>query len=97
MTQVQQIRDGIRRHRGTLRKKYGVRSLGLFGSYVRNQERPGSDVDILVEFETPIGLLRFNQLERYLAEVLGKRVDLVMKRALKPHIGRHILDEVIPL
>jgi predicted nucleotidyltransferase len=80
-----------------LRRDYGVRTLGLFGSYVRNQQGPKSDIDILVEFEAPIGLLRFNRLERQLGEILGGKVDLVMKSALKPHIGRRILEEVVPL
>ncbi|MGA9751829.1 MAG: nucleotidyltransferase family protein [Acidobacteriota bacterium] len=97
MTQAQQIRAHIRRHKRTLRKEYGVRTLGLFGSYVRNQQGPRSDIDILVEFEAPIGLLQFNKLERQLGEILGGKVDLVMKSALKPHIGRRILEEVVPL
>jgi hypothetical protein len=97
MTQIQQIRADIRRHKRALRRDYGVRTLGLFGSYVRNQQGPKSDIDILVEFEMPIGLLRFNKLERRLGEILGGKVDLVMKSALKPHIGRRILEEVVPL
>ncbi len=97
MTQVQQIRTALRRHKPSLRRDYGVRTLGLFGSYVRNQQGPKSDIDILVEFEAPIGLLRFNRLERQLGEILGGKVDLVMKSALKPHIGRRILEEVVPL
>ena len=91
------IREEIRRQKPTLRRQYGVSSLGLFGSYVRNDQGPHSDIDILVEFDAPIGLLRFTQLERILGELLGKKVDLVMKSALKPRIGRHILKEVIPL
>lgn len=97
MTQIHRIRADIRRYKRTLRKEYGVRSLGLFGSYARGEQGRKSDIDILVEFEAPIGLLRFNRLERQLGEILGGRVDLVMKSALKPHIGRRILEEVIRL
>ena len=93
----QQIREDIRSHMPSLRRQYGVRSLGLFGSYARNEQGPRSDIDILVEFDAPIGLLRFTQLERNLGELLGRKVDLVMKSALKPRIGSHILEEVIPL
>ena len=97
MTQIHRIKADIRRCKRTLRKEYGVRSLGLFGSYARGEQGRKSDIDILVEFEAPIGLLRFNRLERQLGEILGGRVDLVMKSALKPHIGRRILEEVIRL
>lgn len=93
----QQIREEIRRHKSSLRRQYGVRSIGLFGSFARNEQGPRSDIDLLVEFESPIGLLRFTRLERDLAELLGRKVDLVMKSAIKPRIGRHILEEVIPL
>ena len=97
MTQIHRIKADIRRCKRTLRKEYGVRSLGLFGSYARGEQGRKSDIDILVEFEAPIGLFRFNRLERQLGEILGGRVDLVMKSALKPHIGRRILEEVIRL
>ena len=53
-----------------------------------------SDLDILIEFEDSISLLKFNKLENYLSEFLEVRVDLVMKDALKPRIGKHILEEV---
>ncbi len=97
MSQVERIKRDIRRHKTTLRKEYGVRRLGIFGSFVRGQERKGSDVDILVEFDAPIGLLRFNRLERHLGDLLGQKVDLVMKSALKPNIGQRILAEVVEL
>ncbi len=77
-----------------LRKEYGVKSLGLFGSYLRGEQKSDSDVDILVDFEEPIGLLKFLNLELHLTELLGIKVDLVMKAALKPGIGKHILSEV---
>ena len=97
MIEHQQIREEIQKHKSSLRRQYGVRSLGLFGSYARNQQGPRSDIDILVDFNAPIGLLRFAQLERNLGQLLGRKVDLVMKSALKPRIGSHILEEVIPL
>jgi predicted nucleotidyltransferase len=78
-----------------LRREYGVREIGLFGSYVRGAQRSGSDIDILVEFERPMGLLEFVGLKHYLSEMLGTPVDLVMKKALRPAIGRRILQEVI--
>lgn len=97
MTAVQRIRRDIRKHLPELSRRYGIRSLGLFGSYARGVQRPGSDLDLLVEFDAPIGLLRFAELERRLSEAAGVKVDLVMKSALKARIGRRILEEVVPL
>lgn len=74
---------------------YHVDSLGIFGSYVRREEQPGSDVDLLVSFSRPLGLLRFTALANYLSDLLGLRVDLVMKSALRPRIGKRILAEVV--
>jgi predicted nucleotidyltransferase len=72
-----------------------VKTIGVFGSYVRGEQKATSDVDVLVEFEQPIGLFEFMALENYLTELLGVKVDLVSKKALKPYIGKHILAEVI--
>ena len=62
---------------------------------MRQEAREDSDIDILVEFEKPIGLFKFLELEEHLSQLLGRKVDLVSKNALKPHIGKYILDEVI--
>ena len=80
-----------------LRERYRVRTLGVFGSYARGEQRRQSDLDLLVDFDEPPSLLGFIALENYLSDLLGVKVDLVMRDALKPHIGRHILDEVLPL
>lgn len=78
-----------------LKEKYRVKTFGVFGSCIKGRQRKKSDVDILVEFEEPISLLEFVALERQLSELVGKKVDLVMKTALKPRIGKHILEEVV--
>ena len=78
-----------------LRDRYGVKSLGIFGSYVRGEERDGSDVDLLVEFSDTPDLFEFVALGRDLSELLGVKVDLIMKRALKARIGERILEEVV--
>jgi len=80
-----------------LRRDYGVREIGVFGSCVRNEATEGSDIDILVEFNRPVGFFKFLELEERLGELLGAKVDLVTKAALKPYIGRRILDEVVRL
>jgi len=80
-----------------LREKYKVTDIGFFGSYVRNEQNRDSDLDILVEFEEPLSLLEFISLENHLSDITGVKVDLVMKSALKPRIGKHILGEVVHL
>jgi predicted nucleotidyltransferase len=71
----------------------GVRSLELFGSVARGDARPDSDVDLLVEFDRLIGLFHFARVQRRLEEILGQRVDLVMKDAVKPQLRGRILAE----
>ena len=92
-----QIIAALHRLLPRLARQYHVQSLGVFGSYVRHAQRPGSDLDVLVTFEEPPGLLTFLALENYLADVLGVKVDLVMREALKPAIGEHILRELVPV
>jgi hypothetical protein len=84
-------------HREELQQRYRVKELGVFGSVVRGEQKGTSDVDILVEFEKPIGFFTFLELEEYLSTLLGVKVDLVSKKALKPNIGRYILQEAIPV
>jgi len=88
------IKDILARHKEELRKDYNVSNIGIFGSYVRGEQKPRSDIDILVEFDRPVSFFKFIHLENYLKELLGVKVDLVTKKALKPNIGRHILEEV---
>lgn len=80
-----------------LRQTYGVLSLGVFGSYAAGQAGPGSDLDLLVEFDRPPTLFQFVRLERQLSQLLGVKVDLAMKSALKPEIGRRILRQGTPV
>ena len=80
-----------------LRQTYGVITLGIFGSYAAGQVGPGSDLDLLVEFDRAPTLFQFVRLERQLSQMLGVKVDLVMKSALKPEIGQRILRQVTPL
>ncbi|MGC9393572.1 MAG: nucleotidyltransferase family protein [Anaerolineae bacterium] len=78
-----------------LTERYNVQTLGLFGSYVRQEQRSESDLDVLVTFTETPSLLKFLALENYLTDLLGVKVDLVMQDALKPNIGRRILQEVV--
>jgi len=82
-----------------LRRRYGIKSLGIFGSYVHGRQTKQSDIDILVEFDNqvPVTLVGFVALERELGSLLGRRVDLVERDTLKPAIGRRILAKVVPV
>ena len=72
-----------------------MKSIGLFGSYARGEQKDKSDVDILVEFSKPIGFFKFMELEEYLSKRLGVKVDLVTPDALKPMIKPQIMREVV--
>jgi predicted nucleotidyltransferase len=87
----------LRQQLPSLRAQYAIRSLALFGSYARGTARSHSDVDLLVEFEQTPSLFRFVELEQRLGDLLGVKVDLVMKDSLKPVIGQHILREQVPV
>ena len=84
----------LREHLPELRERYGVESLGIFGSYVRGEKKEGSDLDVLVEYSRLPDLFDFVALKLDLSERLGVQVDLVMKAGLKRRIGQRILDEV---
>ncbi len=73
----------------------GVRSLDLFGSVARGEAGPGSDVDLLVEFDKPIGLIHFFRVQRRIEEILGCHVDLVMREAVKPQLRDQIFAEAV--
>jgi len=92
-----EIKEILKRHETELKKRYRIKKIGIFGSYLRGEAREKSDLDILVEFEqgVDIGLLKFVGMENYLSDLLGVKVDLVEKSALKPRIGKHILKEVV--
>ncbi|MCW3998783.1 MAG: nucleotidyltransferase family protein [Candidatus Bathyarchaeota archaeon] len=93
---MREIITTIQTLKPTLSEKYGVETIGVFGSYVHGEQTPKSDIDILVSFKNDfsIGLFKFMELEEFLTDNLGVKVDLVSKDALKPHIGENIQKEV---
>lgn len=95
MTDVEEIKRVLLGHKAELRRRFKVKTIGVFGSYVRGEQKRGSDVDVLVEFEEPVGLFEFMRLEFFLSDLLGVKVDLVSKKALKPVIGEYIKREVV--
>jgi len=94
MKTFEEIKEIIQEHKEDLRKEYGVKEIGIFGSYVRGEQKAVSDVDILIELEKPIGFVKFLKLEKRISDILGVKVELVTKKALKPYIGQRILQEV---
>ncbi|MBS3809715.1 MAG: nucleotidyltransferase family protein [Desulfobacterales bacterium] len=94
LTEIETI---LQAHRKEFEQQYGVSAMGVFGSHARGEAGPDSDIDILVEFHSPVGFFKFLELEEQLGKYLGKKVDLVTRGALKPHIGRQILSEVAML
>ena len=78
-----------------LKGKYGVKKIGIFGSYSKEIQDQKSDLDILVQFEKPIGFFDFIMLENYLTEVIGIKVDLVTEDAIKPIIKPFIMKEIV--
>ena len=92
--QQQEALDILRKHRDELRR-FGVKSIAVFGSIVREEARSESDVDILVEFDLPIGLFTFFRLQHYLENLMGRRVDLATPAALKRQLRDRILKEAV--
>ena len=80
-----------------LAEHYSVEKLEVFGSYVRDEQKADSDLDVLVTFTEAPSLLTFIAIENYLSDLLGVKVDLVMKDSLKLKIGQQILREAIPV
>ena len=85
----------LRREMPALAKRYHVATLGLFGSYVRGEQRAASDLDVLATFDEVPSLFQLVSLENHLTDLLGVKVDLVLRDSLKPHIGRNILQQVV--
>lgn len=81
-------------HRADL-DAFDVRSVSIFGSFARDEARDDSDVDVLVEFARPVGLLQFSRLRRFLEGLLGRRVDLATAAALKDRIRSRVLAEAV--
>lgn len=94
MKTLEEIKDVIQRHKGEFRERFGLKKIGIFGSYIRGEQKEDSDVDILIELEKPISFVKFIKFENVLSNLLGLRIELVTTKALKPHIGKRILGEV---
>lgn len=78
-----------------MHERFGVSELGVFGSWIRGEESADSDVDVLVDFDRPLGLFELMELEDFLETQLQRKVDVAVRRSLRKYIGAHILAEVV--
>ena len=92
--QRQEVLTTLNNHKETL-QGFGVKSLLLFGSVARDEGRSNSDIDLLVEFDRPVGLFTFMRVQQYLEEILGRSIDLGTPDSLKPYLQEPVLREVI--
>lgn len=97
MKTVKEIKEILASHKEELEREHKVREIGIFGSYVRGEEKADSDADILVEFGEPVSLLELVGLEVYLSKILGIKVDVVPKEDIRPELKQAILKEAIYL
>lgn len=95
--EVRRLAERLRALLPDLRQRYGLGSVALFGSYVRNEQRPDSDLDVLVRFTKPLSLFDLMDLENELVEFLGVKVDIANRDRLRVRIDRYILQEALPL
>lgn len=94
MKSLEELKEILTRHKEVLEKKFKVKNMAIFGSYVRGEQNQESDVDILVEFQEPVGFL-FIHLADYLEEILGAKVDLLTPDAIKPNRRRYIMEDLV--
>jgi len=95
MISKSQILSILKENLNTVSESFYVSKIGLFGSFVKDNETENSDIDILVDFSKPITIFAFIELEEFLTIELGRKVDLVSKKGLKPIIKSNILEEVV--
>ena len=94
MMKLMEMKRALKSNKELLRQQYGVKEIGIFGSFARGEQKKKSDVDVLVEFEDMPDLIKFIELERKLQRLLGKRVDLVRKGAIREELKDSILRDV---
>jgi predicted nucleotidyltransferase len=89
------IKNKLNELKSVLRRKFRVKKIGIFGSFLKSQQNDKSDLDVLVEFIEPTDFFTFITLEKFLSRRLGVKVDLVMKSALKERIREKVIKETL--
>lgn len=92
---LEEIKKILQAKKAILSKEFKVKEIGLFGSFVHGKQRKESDIDILVELEEPVSLLKLVSLENYLTELMKMKTDVVPKKDVRPELRQKILEEVI--
>src|SRR5574344_1059390 len=95
MINKKEILNKLRELKPILERDYNITEVGLFGSYVREEQKDESDIDILVDYKKGTSIFTLGGLQYMLSELFNKKIDIVMKKTLKKHIGKQILSEVI--
>lgn len=95
MKTIEEIKEILKDHREEVSRKYKVSEIGIFGSFVRGEQKKRSDIDILVEFADIPDVFAYIDLEEYLRKLLKKKVDLVRKKAIRPELKERILKETV--
>ena len=95
MKTLDEIKKILKDLKPELKKKYSVKEIGIFGSVVRNKQKRRSDIDIAVEFNTVPDLITFIDIETFLEKKLGRKVDLVRKKSIRPELKEIILNEMV--
>jgi len=97
VTSLEENREIIDQHRPELKRQFHVDKIGVFGSYARGDQKKRSDVDFLVTFDTDISLFDHVDLNLYLKELMGRKVDVIPHDNLRPELRKYILKDVIHL
>ena len=96
MKTLSEIKEILRKHKKELREKYKVKSIAIFGSYARSEQKETSDIDILIDYYEPVSLLKLIELENYLSDLLGVKVDLITKNSIhNPYVKKSIEEDLI--
>ena len=93
MLNLNQIKHILQAQKPFLQKKFKVKNIAIFGSFVRDEQTAKSDLDLLVEFSEPVSLLDIAKLEVYLDKLLGIKTDVVPKNDIRPELREVILEE----
>jgi uncharacterized protein len=95
MKKIDHVKKILKKHKEELKEKYKIIEIGIFGSYVRGQQKKRSDIDILVKFKEPVSLFSLIGAEIYLSELLNTKVDLIPKADIRSELKEAILKETV--
>lgn len=95
MKTLDEVKEILTKHKAEVQEKYGVKEIGIFGSFVRGEQKRLSDIDILVEYSELPDIFLLIDLEDYLRKILHKKVDLIRKETIRPELKEIISKEAV--